>query len=1057
MRPVKLTMKAFGSFARETVVDFDKLGGGLYLIVGKTGAGKTTIFDAISFALFGEPSGSERDAKMFHSDFVPLSEDTVVKLSFVHNGRQYLVERNIHFKKNRETGKYKFDKIDVVLTGEGMAPVEGANKVKDKSEEILGMNGDQFRRIVMLAQGEFREFMKSDSEAKNRILGKLFDSTEFVRYQSLLKAARDDLNGRVRQQSDSINNAMKHFTLPDGEEESDYLPGNPHLEENLRGLAAREQEKLTELQTACEQWNKAVGELNTRKGAAETNNSLFDELSRKREHLAALDTRKETVAENRRMYESAEKAQHGVKPLDDAFTNARNDYDDTAKKLSERKALSAVQREEVRKAEEQVQADAPLTKEKEDLTAKAKVLSDSLPGYKVLTQKEAAIKAQQTSLASQKRQLERLSEQKSTSETQLAAMEKELAGLQGCEREEERLTIQGQTARKNYDAIAPKKPGSVSEEVNSVLKEEAALAEDEKTLAGFASAVLAAENVYHDQYQQFISGQAGLMARKMEQELAEKGETFCPVCHTHFCRNDGHHFTELSVEIPSQAEVDKAKQDWESAEKKYQDKKTWIDGKRIQLEERKSGIVRKMGELGYDSVDWNTLVSPGYLAYICEERKRELNEVIIEYKAAKAKVDRKTELDTEKKNTSDGLTELAKQYEEKDKERQQTELAIIRMQGEAEQIKKQLSCESEAEATHDLADLNNRISALQSILSAHEETLRNARDTANRTEGAVKQLEDSLPGKKEAQQKAQHDLSDSVRGNGFGSYDDYRGALGWIVGNAENWLRAKKMEIDSYHNDVRNTRDHISDLEQQTEGKEIIDLAKLNSELNDAQSKQAETEHAKTVQYNLLSSHQGVLAIVEIANKKLAGLEGAFRRMDRLANLAGGVSGEGGKLSFERYVMGAIFHEVLVMANRRLNIMTGGRFELIHKIEADRKSSAAGLEMEVLDISTGKQRPSASISGGEGFMVSLALALGLSDVVQSHAGGKKLDTLFIDEGFGTLDDGKLDNVIQVLQQLTEGNRLVGIISHVDKLEESIPQKLRVSSGEHGSTVSMELS
>ena len=113
--------------------------------------------------------------------------------------------------------------------------------------------------------------------------------------------------------------------------------------------------------------------------------------------------------------------------------------------------------------------------------------------------------------------------------------------------------------------------------------------------------------------------------------------------------------------------------------------------------------------------------------------------------------------------------------------------------------------------------------------------------------------------------------------------------------------------------------------------------------------------------------------------------------------------------------------------------------------------------MEVRDMSTGKQRPSETVSGGEGFMVSLALALGLSDVVQSHAGGKKLDTLFIDEGFGTLDDGKLDNVIQVLQQLTEGNRLVGIISHVDKLEESIPQKLRVSGGEKGSTVSLELS
>ena len=1056
MRPVKLTMKAFGSFAQETVVDFDKLGGGLYLIVGKTGAGKTTIFDAISFALFGKPSGSERDAKMFHSDFVPLSEDTVVKLSFVHNGRQYLVERNMHFKKTRETGEYKLDKIDAVLSGEGMAPVEGATKVKDKCEELLGMNGDQFRRIVMLAQGEFREFMKADSGEKNKILGKLFDSTEYVRYQSLLKAARDDLNGKVKQQCDSINNAMKQqFTLPDGEEESAYLPGNPHLEENLRGLAAREQAKLTELQTVCEQWNKTVGELNTRKGAAETNNSLFDELSRKRAHLAALDTQKETVEENRRVYESAEKAQHGVKPLDDAFNNARNDYEATEKNLREQKALSAVQREDVRKAEEQVQADAPLAKEKEDLTAKAKVLSDSLPGYKAFTEKVNAIKEQQTALGTQKSILANLSEQKSESETLLAAMENELAGLQGCEREEERLKSQGQIARSNYDAIAPENKKSVSAEIKSVLKEEAMLANEDKILAGLKNAVLAAKDIFDDKYLRFMSGQAGLMARKMEQELDEKGETCCPVCHTHFCHNDVHQFTELSAEIPSQAEVDKAKQDWESAEKRHQDKKKLIDGKRIQLEERKSGIVRRMGELGYDSIDWNTLISPGYLAYICEERRSELDRLRSEYSVVEKKVKRKTELETEKKNTSDGLTGLAKQYEAKDKERQQTELAIIRMQGEAEQLRTNLSYASEAEASQALDALNQRISEWQSILNRHEETLRNALETANRTEGAVKQLEDSLPGKKEALQKAQNDLSDSVRENGFGSYEEYRRALGTILGSPENWLRARKTEIDSYHNDVKNTEERIRELEKQTEGKEMIDLAKLNSELKDAQSKQTETEHARTVQYNLLSSHQGVLTIVENANKALAGMEGAFRRIDRLSELAEGKSGV--KLSFDRFVMGAIFQEVLEMANRRLNIMTGGRFELIHKIEADNLRSVAGLEMEVLDISTGKQRPSASISGGEGFMVSLALALGLSDVVQSHAGGKKLDTLFIDEGFGTLDDGKLDNVIQVLQQLTEGNRLVGIISHVDKLEESIPQKLRVSSGEHGSTVSVELS
>ena len=169
-----------------------------------------------------------------------------------------------------------------------------------------------------------------------------------------------------------------------------------------------------------------------------------------------------------------------------------------------------------------------------------------------------------------------------------------------------------------------------------------------------------------------------------------------------------------------------------------------------------------------------------------------------------------------------------------------------------------------------------------------------------------------------------------------------------------------------------------------------------------------------------------------------------------------GASGEGGKLSFDRYVMGAVFREILEMANRRMELMSGGRYELVHKTGADRKNAKAGLEIEVLDNSTGQQRPSGSLSGGEAFFTSLALALGLSDVVQSHAGGRQMDALFIDEGFGTLSDDVLDKALDVLNQLTEGKRLVGIISHVDKLSESIPQKIRVRSGEKGSTLSLEV-
>ena len=187
----------------------------------------------------------------------------------------------------------------------------------------------------------------------------------------------------------------------------------------------------------------------------------------------------------------------------------------------------------------------------------------------------------------------------------------------------------------------------------------------------------------------------------------------------------------------------------------------------------------------------------------------------------------------------------------------------------------------------------------------------------------------------------------------------------------------------------------------------------------------------------------------------LASTAPAWKRLERLGALAVGAKGQGGKLSFERYVTGAVFREILEMANRRLDRISGGRYQLEHKTAADRANAQAGLEIEILDLTTGKRRPSASLSGGEAFYTSLALALGLSDVVQRHAGGMKLEALFIDEGFGTLDDDMLDNALAVLDQLTKGNRLVGVISHVDKLSASIPQKLIVKNGPKGSTIQIE--
>ena len=266
----------------------------------------------------------------------------------------------------------------------------------------------------------------------------------------------------------------------------------------------------------------------------------------------------------------------------------------------------------------------------------------------------------------------------------------------------------------------------------------------------------------------------------------------------------------------------------------------------------------------------------------------------------------------------------------------------------------------------------------------------------------------------------------------------------------EDWLRLKKADIQKFENDMENVGGRIRELEIETKDLEKIDLERLNESIAACDKANREMQAGLDSGRERYRNHRSTADAVRDANQILRDTENTWKRLNSLADLAVGTNAEGGKLSFDRHVMGYVFREVLAMANRRLDIMSGGRYELIHERSAGRNNAKAGLEITVLDMTTGKRRSVSSLSGGESFFVSLALALGLSDVVQNHAGGKRLDALFIDEGFGTLDNDVLEQALTVLNQLTEGQRLVGVISHVEKLKESIPQQIQVRNSEKGS-------
>ena len=1061
MRPSLLTMKAFGSYADETSVNFEQFVGGLYLIVGKTGSGKTTIFDAISFALFGQPSGSDRKTEMLHSDFVPLSQDTEVTLEFSHRGRKYRVERKLHFPKARKGDGYGNMNQSAVMTGDGMDPLEGSTKVTARCEELLGINSAQFRSIVMLAQGEFREFLRSGSDQKNDILGRLFDSSEYVRYQNLLAAVRNSLKEKRSQQAALIKSVMEgQFVMPqdaDAQEREGYIAGHPALADNLKGLVEKDEAAYAAVKEELEKAKLRADELTRREVEANNENSLLQELEARKKDKTELEGRREALEARHEIYSAAQRAYRRVKPAADAAVRAAEALEKARGDMARLEETRSEQLAAYEGALAASEADGPVRQELAALAEQDVKLADAMPQYDALAEKTALAEKAALGRDAASRSAADLAEKKAAVDSVLEGIRAELLTLEGAGARRELAESELQAAKERLAAVTAPGEG-VAALVADVRSGQEALAEITREYSALCLEASAADEKYHSLYQAFLEGQAGLIAREMEEELAGTGQTVCRVCGARYTSGGAHSFALPQGSVPEKRDVDKAESASRAAEKKRSDKQSDREKLEALLEHQKKAAVSGAAKLDADITGWDVLSAPDRLESLTRRLSEEADALERALKAAGEKVTRREQLLKEEKENTEASAELEKRAADKEKESKDLELEQRSLSGAAEQIKQLLPYPDRAGAEAALEDIRAASARLQDVLDAHRKELDAAKESLDRTSGALNKLKSDLPGLEKAGEEARLAAEAAMAENGFTGANALRDALSPMGSeDPETWLRAEETVWNDYQNDLRTTGEKVEELTRKTEGFKPTDLAALGEELEAARQARLDCEDKAAAFRSVLEGHRNVCEKVTEASTALAGTEAAFSRINRLADLAVGVTGEGGKLSFERYVMGAFFREVLYMANRRLDIMTGGRFELIHTTEAGRSNAVAGLDVDVLDKVSGRQRPSGSISGGEGFMVSLALALGLSDVVQNRAGGKKLDTLFIDEGFGTLDGGKLDNVITVLKQLTEGNRLVGVISHVDKLEESIPMKVRVKSTSSGSTLETELS
>ena len=1054
MRPLLLEMSAFGSYKEKTQIDFSKFGNGIFVITGDTGAGKTTIFDAVCFALYGVPSGSERKAEMLHSDYVDKSVPSIVSLNFEQNNKIYKVKREIYYPKSRgKENAFGDTKYKATLIEEDQRIIEGPTKVNERITQILGINENQFRQIVMLAQGDFKKFLKSDSDEKSRILGKLFDDSSYIRYAEILGGARNVLAKQRRASVELIDNTMNNHFQFDEEKEGFssemFLSGNPDLLKELERLIETETREYEIQQKQEETENEKLSNLNKESALITAQNSELDEFENKKKHYQLLKEEKQDYKLLEEKTENVKKIMNTVLPAKEKRDEAKKQLEDLLTNIDKLHAQLQEKKQEKEKCEADITKDKESRKKIDDLTKQIQSLSDSLDLYKDLKHISESIKSRKDELNKNKELLKDNEKDFLDIEKKIESEKEEAEKLKDSIAKKNEAEIKLKTAKTMYEDLNGE--NGIAERIRKIKEKEVLLFTEKKNLDDASKDAINAENEYGQMYRRYIAAQSAIIAEELKDKIEKENEALCPVCGTHLVKEDEIHFAKKSEDVPNEKQVDDLKGEFEEKEKNRRAIQDKVKAYEISIENEKKESINLAKKL-FDDVEWEDLKKDEYLEGKINENKKVIDELKETVEKENNNSIRHEELlkDIEKDNERHKKLSETKQTLAVSISKDNEEL--VKQEKDRNNLKSKLKYESIDEVNEVISKLDQQKTQALELIRIHEENNKAIQESFNKINGSF-ETEKAKEGAYQNRYKETVSLFDNVlKQTGFISADKVNEIMKDIT-DPENWLIENEKKLNEYRIDLKATEDRINELKQKTEGLIRKDPGEIQKKIAEQKTRIVELNDKKLQINRMLSNHQNVYETVKKEKNKLSESDNAWNMIDKLASLAAGENSEGGKLSFNRYVLGASFKEILERANVWLDMITGGDYQFEHRVENRRANSVAGLSIDVLDTYTGKKRDSATLSGGESFVASLALAFGLSDVVQAHAGGNALDTLFIDEGFGSLDDEIIDKTIDVLKILSKDqNHLIGIISHIDKIDESEFPKIVVKTGSNGSNV-----
>lgn len=1065
MRPHRLIMKAFGPFADKTEVNFDAMGNHVYLIAGDTGAGKTTIFDAIVYALYGSASGSGRSklsTDSFHSDYAKhgnVREEMMVSLTFSEGGRTFTVTRRMCWGKKGDSSKMT-RKAELVENGELIAVSEAAEKktgndVTDKIIKIVGMDAEQFSKIIMLAQGEFKRFLEAGSSERGEILGKIYGNSREEDLQSRLDAARKRVAEKISD-TDRRTEAQLHLLVipedtPD-EEKTGIQTCHPGLPATISGIVDRQRKE-------CAAAEQEVAELSALEKAHSTaftksqeNNRLLDRLDQTRKNLAE-EEKKQDGMDRLRGKTSLAEAAAKVLPYEEVKATAEANWRSAAGKTEALKAEQKTLQKELEEfenlrkaAEENCRAETDrLQTRNQDLNAMLSFYDD--------------LETSRTRTAELQNTLRQATEKEKSSEAKLQELEEtekrlkeRLAELEAAGDAE----VQNAERRKNDLEVRL----AQLEKLKKAISDIRLLGEDVIRLENQARAAqkkaLDAESEHLRLSQEQFAGRAGSLARSLIQELENKGAAPCPVCGVVHRREDIPHFAATTENVPTEEQVRNAYDAWseareasEQANLEYQEKKQKYAQEIIQAADSGKSLV--------GSADWSELEDGRRVSEATASAGEELNEARESYIGACSRRNEKIRVNQE-------LSELEPKIPEARQEAQRHRETVIGTRQELETLTASVTALEEKLKGYPLSrkDAETEISRnnqdMEALKRKTEDAARKRNEAAERVAGnvaAAKQAYEAQEKRRQDFEKAVEDYGAALARQGFAAEDAYRLAL-CPEGKAlkaealEHWISRGRETLRAYEDRLNELKSRISELEESTAGLERADLVLLEEQLKELQRELKLARDAENKAKNDLQTNEKVY-------EEVCRIEAEKTRYQKVqAKLQPVAAAANAKYSFSRYVLESFFERIIEQANLHLDTMTDGEYQLVPTGEEGDGRKLRGLGLRVLNTITNLERETASLSGGQSFEASLALALGLSDIVQMESGSSiRIDSMFIDEGFGSLDGTRLDRAMEVLEHLSAGNRQIGIISHVAKLEECLQKKIRVTAGPHGSRVSVE--